>query len=55
MKKIILIGLGLLLVTGGVTLTFRDWVFIQMVFRGLIGPLLAVVGMVFLTVVSSKD
>ncbi len=55
MKKLVLIGLGLLLVIGGVTLTFRDWVFIQMVFRGVIGPLLAVIGLVVLTVASSKD
>ena len=52
MKKTIFISLGLLLVIGGITLTFRDWVFIQMVFRGVIGPLLAVIGLVVLTVAS---
>ena len=55
MKKIIFIALGLLLVIGGITLTFRDWVFIQMVFRGFIGPLLAVIGLVVLTIAGSKD
>lgn len=55
MKKCVFIGLGLLLVIGGITLTFRDWMFIQMVFRGVIGPLLAVTGMVVLTMAGSTD
>ncbi|MBF0387528.1 MAG: hypothetical protein HQL20_06695 [Candidatus Omnitrophica bacterium] len=55
MKKLVFIFLGFLLVIGGITLTFRDWVFIHMVFRGCIGPLLAVIGMVLLTMASSKD
>ena len=50
MKKILFISLGLLLVIGGIALTFKDWIFIQMVFRGVIGPLLAVVGLVVLTI-----
>ena len=54
MKKIIFIGLGALLVVGGITFTFRDWVLIQMVFRGVIGPLLAVTGLVVLTMANSK-
>ncbi|MEI6438516.1 MAG: hypothetical protein WCO69_07195 [Candidatus Omnitrophota bacterium] len=55
MKKVVFILIGLILVIGGITLTFRDWVFIQMVFRGVIGPLLAVIGLVVLTVAGSKD
>jgi hypothetical protein len=53
-KKLIFIGAGLLLLIGGMTLIFKDWVFIQMVFRGVIGPLLAVTGMVVLTMANSK-
>ena len=55
MKKFLFIGIGLVLVIGGITLTFRDWVFIQMVFRGVIGPLLAVIGLVVLTMAGSQD
>jgi len=55
MKKIVLLGAGLALLIGGVTLTFKDWIFIQMVFRGVIGPLLAVAGMVVLTLVDPKQ
>ncbi|MBF0593406.1 MAG: hypothetical protein HQL22_00405 [Candidatus Omnitrophica bacterium] len=54
MKKIVFIALGILLLVGGITLTFKDWIFIQMVFRGVIGPLLAVVGLVLLTI-SAQD
>jgi len=49
-KKIILFAIGGVLVIGGITLTLKDWVYIQMVFRGVIGPLLAVIGMVVLVV-----
>lgn len=48
-KKILLLAIGAVLVVGGITLVLRDWVYIKMVFRGVIGPLLAVVGMVVLT------
>ena len=54
MKKIVFIVFGLALLIGGMTLTFKDWVFIQMVFRGVIGPSLAVIGMVVLTMANSK-
>ncbi len=48
-KRIILGVVGVVLLIGGITLTFKDWIFIQMLFRGVIGPLLAVAGMVCLT------
>jgi intracellular septation protein A len=52
-KKILLFAVGAALVVGGITLTLKDWSYIQMVFRGVIGPLLAVIGMVVLVV--AKD
>ena len=52
-KKIILGVAGAAVLVGGVVLTFKDWIFIQMVFRGVIGPLLAVTGLVCLTL--TKD
>ncbi len=54
MNKIVFIVIGLALVVGGVTLCFRDWFFIQILFRGVIGPLLAVTGLVVLTIANSK-
>ena len=54
MKRIIFITLGLTLLIGGMTLTFKDWVYIQILFRGFIGPLLAVIGMVVLTMADTK-
>jgi hypothetical protein len=48
-KKILLFAIGAVLVIGGITLTIKDWLFIKLLFRGVIGPLLAVVGMVVLT------
>ncbi len=54
MKMILLIMAGLALVIAGVALTFRNWIFLQMFFDGVIGPLLAVAGMVILTIASSK-
>ncbi len=49
-KKLILFAIGAGLVIGGISLTFKDWAYIQMVFRGVIGPLLAVIGMVVLVI-----
>jgi intracellular septation protein A len=49
-KKIILFAIGAVLTIGGVTLIFQDWSYITMVFRGVIGPLLAVVGLLVLTI-----
>ena len=48
-KKIVLGVVGFTLVVAGATLAIKDWLFIQMVFRGVIGPLLAVVGLVALS------
>ena len=48
-KKIILYLVGFLLVIAGIALAIKDWFFIEMVFRGVIGPLLAVIGLVVLT------
>jgi intracellular septation protein A len=48
-KKILLFAIGAVLVIGGITLTIKDWIFIKVVFRGVIGPLLAVIGLVVLT------
>ncbi len=50
MKKGIFYFVGFLLVVVGIALAIKDWFFIQMVFRGIIGPLLAVVGLVVLTI-----
>lgn len=51
--KIILFVLGFSLVIGGIALSIRDWFFIQIVFRAVIGPLLAVAGLVMLAI--SRD
>jgi hypothetical protein len=48
-KKILFFVLGFVLLTVGIIFTLRDWLFIQMVFRGVLGPVLAVGGMVLLT------
>ena len=47
-KKVLFFVLGFALVIFGVVLTLRDWLFLVMVFRGVIGPLLAVIGLVVL-------
>jgi hypothetical protein len=52
-KKILFYTLGFALVIVGITLTLRDWLFLVMVFRGVLGPVLAVGGMVVLAL--SKD
>ncbi len=49
-KKIMLFVVGALLVIGGITLTLKDWTYIRIVFSGVIGPLLAVIGLVVLTI-----
>ena len=48
-KKVLLFTLGFALVIIGITLTLRDWLFLVMLFRGVIGPLLAIAGLVVLT------
>lgn len=54
LKKTAFYIFGALLVIVGITLTLRDWAYIQMVFRGVIGPLLAVIGMVLLVLGRDK-
>ena len=55
-KKILLFVLGFALVITGIVLTLRDWLFLVMVFRGVIGPALAVGGLVVLTLANlAKD
>lgn len=54
MKKAALIIIGLVMVVGGIALTFSEWTSVQILFRGVSGPLLAVIGLVALTVVNSK-
>lgn len=54
MKNKILLGvIGFVLVILGVALSLHDWAFIITVFRGVIGPLLAVVGLVLLATLKS--
>ena len=48
-KKVLLFTLGFALVVIGITLTLRDWLFLVMIFRGVIGPVLAIAGLVVLT------
>lgn len=48
-RKIVLGIVGGALLAAGTTFAFKDWVFIQMVFRGVFGPAMAVAGLVCLT------
>ena len=48
-KKILFFTLGFALVIIGIALTLRDWLFLVMVFRGIFGPILAIGGLVVLT------
>jgi hypothetical protein len=54
-RKVLLFALGFALVVIGVTLTLRDWLFLVMVFRGLLGPILAVGGLMVLALTRSAD
>ncbi len=47
-KKILLGSAGFVLVILGVALSLHDWASIVTVFRGLIGPIFAVVGLILL-------
>ncbi len=51
LKKTLFFIIGFALVIAGITLTLRDWFFLVMVFRGVIGPLMAVIGLVVLTLI----
>ncbi|NTV29516.1 MAG: hypothetical protein HGA80_05490 [Candidatus Omnitrophica bacterium] len=48
-KRMVLYLVGAVLIVMGITFTIKDWLFIKMVFRGVVGPLMAVVGLVVLT------
>ena len=48
-KKILFFTLGFALGIIGIALTLRDWLFLVMVFRGIFGPILAIGGLVVLT------
>lgn len=48
-KKIVLFVVGFLLVILGIAWTIRAWEFVQYLFWGIGGPLLAVGGMILLT------
>ncbi len=48
-KKVLFFTLGFALVVIGITLTLRDWLFLVMLFRGVLGPVLAIAGLVVLT------
>lgn len=48
-KRVLLGALGLFMVILGVSLTLRDWTLVRIIFSGVIGPLLAVVGLVVLS------
>ena len=48
-KKIVMAGVGIGVLLAGVTLTFKYWLYVQMVFFGVVGPALAVAGLVCLT------
>jgi hypothetical protein len=49
-KKIAFYLVGFLLVIVGISLALKNWFFIEILFRGIIGPLLAVAGLVILTI-----
>lgn len=55
LKKIVLGSIGVVLVLAGVTLIFKNWVFIQMIYRGCVGPVLAVIGLVCLTMIKDRS
>ncbi|MBF0485912.1 MAG: hypothetical protein HQL16_05285 [Candidatus Omnitrophica bacterium] len=49
-KKTVLFVIGFTLVIAGITLAIKDWIFIQMMFRAVVGPMLAVLGLVLLAI-----
>ncbi|GEM_PF-2442672 len=54
-RKVLFFILGFVLVIIGVALTLRDWLFLVMVFRGLMGPVLAVGGLMVLALTRSVE
>lgn len=49
MKKMILFVVGAALIVAGVAWTLKEWIFLKMVFSAVIGPLMAVIGFVIIT------
>ena len=54
LKKSLFLILGLGLVIIGITLILRDWLFLVMLFRGVIGPVLAIGGLVVMAGANRK-
>lgn len=54
MRAIIMFIIGFLLVTFGVTMIFKEWTAFILVFKAVIGPLLAVLGLVILFAATLK-
>ncbi len=50
-KKAVFFIAGFALVITGIALALKDWYFLVMVFRGLLGPLVAVIGLVILALI----
>jgi hypothetical protein len=51
MKKLLLFLLGFILVIAGIALVLREWPAVVVVFKGVIGAILAIVGLVVLCIV----
>ncbi len=54
MKKLLLSGIGFLLVIGGMALTLAQWDILAMVVKACAGPVLAVAGLVVLFAVCAQ-
>lgn len=54
-KNIFFACLGIILLLGGITLVLREWASLVVVFKGLIGVVLACVGIFILFVISGKS
>jgi len=46
--NLIIFGLGFILTVLGITITLQEWVNLVLVFKAIIGPLIAVIGLVIL-------
>ena len=54
-KKSILTVLGIIFLLGGIVLVLREWASLIVVFKGVIGGILAVAGLFMLFLVSGKS
>lgn len=54
-KNMLLTVLGIICVLGGITLVLREWASLMIVFKGVIGGVLAVAGLFMLFLVSGKS